>query len=304
MRTSTLPPVPRVPFAPHTFAFGFHRQIWWSWLIGAAFFFGEIGAGLFLVSLLSEHWTGMAVGYVIVIVGKNAAHLLYLGRPARFWRAAVRPDRSWIARGTWATGILGAAGFLVLFPRFFEPYWQLGEQTTVAVSFLAGFSALFIMFYDGFVLKASRSIPFWHTNLLPVLCLTYAILGGTTLSLTLRELRGETIPSYLSMTEYSLLVFNLLLLGVYLWRMFKARPAARESVRLLLRGAYAFAFIGLVLLIGLLGTLMFSMIHTWTHWTWMVVLVATCELIGDFALLMVLLKSGLFSPQSPPAYQP
>jgi formate-dependent nitrite reductase membrane component NrfD len=285
--------------APHRFAFGYYRQSWWNWLIGAAFFFGEIGAGLFFVSILTGHWLGMMIGYLIVMVGKNTAHLLYLGRPVRFWRAAMRPDRSWIARGIWATGIFGATGLVLLFPRLLG----LSETAMSAISFLAGVSALFIMFYDGFVMKASRSIPFWHTTLLPLLCLTYAALGGTTLALTIRELRGEPIPAFLSTTEYSLLVVNLLLLAGYLLRVSRLEPAARESVRLLLRGAYAFAFIGLVLLIGLLGTLMFSMIHAWTHWTWMVVLVATCELTGDFALLMVLLKSGLFSPQSAPAYE-
>ena len=69
--------------APHRFAFGYHRQTWWNWRIGAAFFCGEIGAGLFLLALLTGHVTGLMAGFLIVIVGKNTAHLLYLGRPAR-----------------------------------------------------------------------------------------------------------------------------------------------------------------------------------------------------------------------------
>ncbi|MFQ5776699.1 MAG: NrfD/PsrC family molybdoenzyme membrane anchor subunit [Terriglobia bacterium] len=289
--------------APHRFSYGYYRQTWWNWLIGSAFFFGEIGAGLFLTSILTGHWLGMVSGYLVVVVGKNAAHLLYVGRPERFWRAALRPDRSWIARGIWATGVFAVAGFLSLFPRVLEPYWHFGTQSELLIAFLAGLSAFFIMFYDGFVMKASRSIPFWYTPLLPVLCITYASLGGTTLSLTLRELSGESVPALLVKAEYFLLVVNLLLLAIYLFRMSRWAPAARESVGLLLRGAYAFAFLGLVLLVGLVGTLLLSIVHSWTDWTWLVVLVATCELTGDFALLMVLLKSGLFSPQTAPAYQ-
>ena len=110
---------PSIAIAPHRFAYGFYRQSWWNWLIGSAFFFGEIGAGLFLVSLLSDHFLGMVLGYLIVVVGKNTAHLLYLGRPARFWRAAMRPDRYWIARGIWATGIFGITGAILLLPRYF-----------------------------------------------------------------------------------------------------------------------------------------------------------------------------------------
>jgi len=284
--------------APHRFAYGHYRQEWWSWLIGCAFFFGEIGAGLFVVSLLTDHWLGMLIGFLIVSIGKNMAHLLYLGRPERFWRAAMRPDRSWIARGIWATGIFIASGFLVLFPQVFAPFWVPGEQVLQIAAFVAGASAFFIMFYDGFVMNASPSIPFWHSRLLPVLCLSYAALGGVTLSLTLMKLRGMEIPGLLINAEYFLLIFNLLLLGFYLFNMSQFHLAARGSVQLLLRGAYAFSFLGLVLVVGLFGAFLFSVIQTWTHWPLIIALVSVCELIGSFALLMVLLKSGLLKTQS------
>ena len=51
MRDST---VNGLSIAPHRFAYGFHPQVWWSWLIGTAFFCGEIGGGLFLVSMLID----------------------------------------------------------------------------------------------------------------------------------------------------------------------------------------------------------------------------------------------------------
>ena len=88
---STTEQMPYV-IAPHRFAVGFTRQTFWNWRIGAAFFFGEIGAGLFLVSLVMGQPQAMLVGYLIVVAGKNTAHLLYLGRPSRFWRSS-RPSR-------------------------------------------------------------------------------------------------------------------------------------------------------------------------------------------------------------------
>ena len=45
--------------APHRFAVGYHRQSFWNWLIGPAFFLGGLGGGLFLVSLLTSHVAGM-----------------------------------------------------------------------------------------------------------------------------------------------------------------------------------------------------------------------------------------------------
>lgn len=292
--------------APHSFAYGLYRQAWWSWLIGSAFFFGEIGAGLFLVSLLTAQWLGLLIGYLVVVVGKNLAHLLYLGRPGRFWRAAMRPDRSWIARGLWATGIFAVTGFVILLPHLAGSAWQLTGWARSVVFVLAGLSALFIMFYDGFVMSFSSAIPFWHTKMLPLLCLAYATLGGVTLSLTLSELTGTTTAygGLLMRIEYALLVTNFVLLAVYLYRMSRWLPAAQATVRSLLKGPYAGVFLGLVVLLGLLGTVILASLHIWLGAVWLVVAIAVTELTGDFALLMVLLKSGLLSAQAAPAREP
>ncbi|MBI4445251.1 MAG: dimethyl sulfoxide reductase anchor subunit [Acidobacteria bacterium] len=292
-----------VAIVSHRFGYGFYRQAWWNWLIGSAFFFGEIGAGFFLVSQLTGNFTGMVLGYLIVMVGKNTAHLKFLGRPMRFWRAALRPDRSWIARGIWATGLFGVSGLALLLKN--SGQISLSDSTLALANTVASLSALFIMFYDGFVMNFSHAVPFWHSSLLPVLCLTYAALGGTTLTITLRELQGvhDAYGVVLLRTEFVLLVLNLLLLLIYVKRMSSSQvAAARETVRLLVKGPYAKVFIGLVILVGLVATLLLSLAQNQIQQNWLAVVIATCELTGDYAFLMVLLKSGLFSPQTAPAY--
>ena len=185
-----------IGIASHRFAFGYYRQTFWNWLIGTAFFLGGLGAGLFVLSLLTDHTAGILVGYLIVVVGKNTAHLLFLGRPERFWRAAMRPDRSWIARGIWAMGLFAVSGLILLLPRILGPAWQLSSWLNGAATVVAILSAVVIMFYDGFVMNASLGVAFWRTRLLPLLLLMYATLGGTTLSLTIRELRGEATLAF------------------------------------------------------------------------------------------------------------
>jgi len=81
------------------------------------------------------------------------------------------------------------------------------------------------MFYDGFVMNSSPGVAFWRTRLLPLLLLMYATLGGTTLSLTIRELRGEATPGFLPNLEHGLLVVNFVLLAAYLARMNRSLPA-------------------------------------------------------------------------------
>jgi formate-dependent nitrite reductase membrane component NrfD len=294
--------VTSIGIANHRFAFGYYRQTFWNWLIGTAFFLGGLGAGLFVLALLTDHTAGMLVGYLIVVVGKNTAHMLFLGRPERFWRAAMRPDRSWIARGIWAMGLFAVSGLILLLPRILGPAWQLSGWPNGAVTSVAILSAVVIMFYDGFVMNSSPGVAFWRTRLLPLLLLMYATLGGTTLSLTIRELRGEATPGFLPDLEHGLLLLNFVLLAVYLARMNRSLPAARETLRQWLRGPYARAFFGLVLLIGLLATLLLSVVQNHVQATGLALLIAACELTGDFTLMMVLLKSGLFPLQTAPAY--
>ena len=291
-----------VGIANHRFAFGYYRQTFWNWLIGTAFFLGGLGAGLFIVALLTNHTAGMLAGYLIVVVGKNTAHLLFLGRPERFWRAAMRPDRSWIARGIWAMGFFALSGLFLLLPRVLGPAWQLSDWLNGAATAVAVLSAVVIMFYDGFVMNCSSGVAFWRTHLLPLLLLMYATLGGTTLSLTIRELRGEITPSFLPNFEHGLLVVNFIVLAAYLARMHRSLPAARETLRQWLSGPYARLFFGLVLLVGLLATLLFSVVQNHVQVTGLVLLIAACELTGDFTLVMLLLKSGLFPLQTAPAY--
>lgn len=292
-----------ITIAQHRFGFGYYRQVWWDWLIGTAFFCGGIGASLFTLSLWTRYRPGMLLGYLIVVVGKNTAHLMYLGRPERFWRAALRPDRSWIARGIWATGLFAISGLVLLVSEFAGP-----QLVPHRVNFVAGVvaivSGVFIMFYDGFVMNHSAAIPFWNTKLLPLLILMYAMLGGLTLSLTMRMLEGDAAPkvAWMERAEPYLLLANFALLGIYLLRMSRWSPAAQETARMWLKGNYARVFFGLTLAVGLLATLALSLVQQQAQARGLALLIAGCELTGDFSLLMLMLKSGLFAPQTAPAF--
>lgn len=287
--------------APHRFAVGYHRQTFWNWLIGTAFFLGGVGGGLFFISLLTGHVAGMIVGFLIVVVGKNTAHLLFLGRPERFLAAARRPDRSWIARGIWAMGVFMVTGFVSILLQAHSQFIHMSKLAATANFVLAVASVLFIACYDGFLMRSSKGVASWRTLLLPLLLFMYASLGGITLSLSIRELRGEIPPARLESLELWLLVANFLLLLIYLHRMRRLLPAARETLHEWLRGTYARAFFGLVVLVGLVATVLLSLLHSVLHTSALVVLIAGCELIGDFSMMMLMLKSGLFGQQVAPA---
>jgi sulfite dehydrogenase (quinone) subunit SoeC len=293
-----------IAVAPHRFAFGYYRQAWWNWLIGTAFFCGGLGAGLFLISLATGQRVGMIVGYLIVVLGKNGAHLLYLGRPERFWRAAMRPDRSWIARGIWASGLFALSGGVLLLPTVLGSGWQAEGGLALAAKVIVIVSGLFIMFYDGFVMNHSAAIPFWNTQLLPLLILMYAALGGTTLTLTFSALldHENRETAWLGKIEPYLLIANFVVLCVYLLRMSRWTQAAQETVRTWVKGRYARVFFGLIVAVGLIATLMLLLVQQQWQARELSLTIAGCELTGDFSLLMLMLKSGLFSAQTAPAF--
>ena len=293
-----------ITIAEHRFGYGFYRQVWWNWLIGTAFFCGGLGAGLFLISLGTDYRLGMVLGYLIVVIGKNTAHLLYLGRPERFWRAALRPDRSWIARGIWACGLFAVSGAILLAPVILGAAWQVSGGIESAAKIVAICSGVVIMFYDGFVMNQSAAIPFWNTQLLPLLILMYATLGGVTLTITLSALQNyeSREVAWLEKAEPYLLIANFVLLCVYLLRMSRWTPAARETVRMWVKGRYARVFFGLIVAVGLIATLALSLVQQQWQVRGLSLLIAGCELTGDFSLLMLMLKSGLFAPQTAPAF--
>jgi formate-dependent nitrite reductase membrane component NrfD len=101
-----------------------------------------------------------------------------------------------------------------------------------------------------------------------------------------------------------LLIANFVLLAIYLWRMSRWVPAARETTRLWLKGPYAKIFFGLIVAVGLVVTLALSLVQQRVQARELALLIAACELTGDFSLLMVMLKSGLFSPQTAPVFAP
>src|SRR3989337_2521379 len=92
-------------------------------LLLLAIFFGELGAGMFLVSWYLNYLLGMVLGIVIVASLKTTFHVLFLGQPLKFWRAFTRPQSSWISRGVIIMSVF--VGFLLAsLPSI--PLWNSG----------------------------------------------------------------------------------------------------------------------------------------------------------------------------------
>ena len=286
-----------------TFEQGFRLQYQWAWLITIAFFLGEVGGGLFLVSLFLPGKLSLAaavVGWFIVTVGKNFFHTLYLGRPLRFYRMVMRPNTSWISRGFFLTLSLGLFGALHIMFRL----KGIDTPTSTAVQWIAGFSAFGVMIYDGIVMTYSPSLRLWNNALLPVMRTAYALMGGVTLAIFLaalapyHNLLSEMQIHNLVNLERGLIVANLIMIVIYTLTMTYATYEAKESALLIIKDKYPFVFWVGVVLVGLIVIFAVPFLFT-THSVGLLLFVALCELFGDFCILFLIMRSGVYTPLMP-----
>ncbi|NOY12573.1 MAG: polysulfide reductase NrfD [Deltaproteobacteria bacterium] len=282
-----------IPLVEKEFVAGFRQQTEWAGLIASAFFFGKVGSGLFIMSVFLQSRLGMLIGLLIVLCGKGGAHMLYLGRPLRFWRAMSRPGSSWVSRGIWAMSLMLAAGFIAI---SLPP----GSPLFMPLAIFAVICAFVVAVYDGFLLTSSPAIPIWNTALMPVMCMFYALLGGTTMVLFLKhlgfiQLSGK-FTALLPSVEITLLVVNLLIVLLFLVGSINTGSAGRESFDLLVKGPYAVPFFALVIGVGLVFTLLMSFVAGPRAGAGTVALITVADLIGHYFIFFLLLKVGVFKP--------
>ncbi len=173
-----------------------HRQELWEWPIAAYLYMAGMGAGAFVVGILTD-WLihpdipsrGLLLwGPLLVTLGAPFL-VLDLGKKFRFINAAFNPKTSWAARGfailssLMITGI-GAFALAVL-PDILPllnievPSWLTKQQVIARILEII---ALVLSFgtaaYTGIFLKSTKYVSLWNTMMLPVLFTLSALSTG------------------------------------------------------------------------------------------------------------------------------
>lgn len=286
------------PIVGDSFALGYRFQRYWNASMASAFFFGELGAGIFVVSLLYGVLPGMIAGLVATGVLKPYFHLAHMGVPGRSWRALMRPDRSWISRGMIAIALFvtfGLACVLLqaggIFGVDFSGINATASRTVAVVTVAAAFG---VMLYHGFAMAHSTAISLWSTGLMPVAGVAYALLGGTALT---RVLGGDAVTTGLP----SLHALSLVLLAVTGFVLFSlvyaalnGAPGARVSMNLLLKGPFAKAFVPVVIGVGLVLPALLLLLAPAGYVVSL--LAAIAILAGYYAFRALIFKAGVYDP--------
>lgn len=194
-----------------------------------------VAAGAWLLALWFGDRGALAIAAALGALG-GAAHLAFLGHPARCWRMAQHWRTSWVSRGFWglALFLLGAALYL-----------GFGSRMGFALALLG---ALLLVAYMGFVYSSSRAIPFWNSPLHPALYITHALRGGVAVLFVTAGANAELLLAlWIGITAVTALLFALELHGAATG----GNAAARRSVQELLAGRIALPFYLGVLAVGL-----------------------------------------------------
>ncbi len=263
----------------------------WLWI---AFYAGGLGGGLYLVSLFFNSLEGMFISWLIIAVIKGGAHLIYLGKPLRFWRIVTRPQSSWLARG-----ILFVLGFILFGAiQLALSFWMPGGAAEVVFKVLAGAAALAVTVYTGFVLNTVKAVPFWNSTLLPVLFVLCGVLGGFGLSVVIALSGGSINLDIAEAGSRWLLIINALLIAVYLWAAANRAPTGKQSVLEQMRGGLALFFWGGIVVLGIIIPLLIGFFGQFAGNGASALLITgvACEIIGGLALRYCVLKAGAYKP--------
>jgi formate-dependent nitrite reductase membrane component NrfD len=268
-------------------------------LLWLAFFFIELGAGMFFVASFFSSLVTMLIGWLICAVLGGGLHLIFLGKPLRFWRIVFSSgwQTSWISRGLIFVVLFLVSGLVhIILTQWANPLTAL-----VVIADIFAFCAII---YGGFAMNYVNGIPLWNTALLPVLYIISGLWGGAELTLGVFLTQGEMVSGIAVEEAIRILLIGfLLLIPVFLVSVRYTSLTGRASVKYMVLGKWAPLFWMLVVTMGMVVPLIAVIT------SFLVGLEATPEallyaaifsgLLGDLATRYLILRCGLYNPLIP-----
>jgi len=268
-------------------------------LLWLAFFFIELGAGVFFVASFFESLPAMLTGWIVCAVLGGGLHLVFLGRPARFWRIVFSSgwQTSWISRG------LIFVSLFLLFGLVHLALVAWASPVTALLVTVDVFAFLAII-YGGFAMNYVNGIPLWNTALLPVLYVISGLWGGAEVVLGIALVSGEIgIGAGVEEWIRILMIGFLILIPIYLLSTRYTSVTGQISVKYITTGKWSPLFWIVVVLLGMavpLAAVISSFIAGLEAITVSFLYLAICcGLAGDLSIRYLILRCGLYNPLIP-----
>ena len=266
-------------------------------LLWLAFFFSEIGAGIYFVSLFLNFPPGWAAGWLIALVLGGVVHMAYLGQPMRSWRILLRPATSELSRGLWGILLFAVIGFFQVAPVVYSGLpW---EGTNVALKVIMGILCVLLVTHGFMTMSVVKALPIWNTSIMIPLSLLSGIWVGSQAVEVMLYVSGMEISVAELWARWSLLGY-VVTLGMFLWGIAHASETVRTSANTFLKGESMLYFYVGVIVIGIIIPLIITIV-IWSSGVGQagggVLLIRfLCVVVGDLAMRYSIMKSAVYSP--------
>jgi len=277
-------------------------------LVWIAEVFTSLGAGLYLVSLYFNNWWGMLAGFLIIMCLKLPPHLIYFGKPLRFWRTLIpftdSWKTSWFTRGINFTVYFGTIVFIQLVVGYIAINVYPGtawETWDIVLRVPGGILGFLVGIYSGFIMSYCRSVPFWNTAMLPLILIIAGVTDGLALMLAIGLVDTSVDISAVEFVSRILLIVNIIFIAAYVWNATYISKTAKYSAMLLLKGKLAPVFWIGVIACGIISPLVISVSSYFSGDASSPLLITAIgfHTVGAIALKYILLKAGIHNPILP-----
>ena len=254
-----------------------------------AFFFSEIGAGLYFVSLFYEYKLGLILGWLITLVLGGVIHVLYLGNPLRAWRMIMKPNTSELSRGIWIIGVFAALGLLQI---------VTSGGFNMVFSTIMGILCLLIISHGFATMNVIRALPAWSsTMVLPLSLISGVWIGHQILQFMVSVSGSAALASGMEVWAEVFFFAYFLCIVLYVWGTWHSNEIGKESIKMQLRGdLLKISFIGIGLLAITVPLILALIMWGGDTNSFLIFLRLACVIAGDLALRYVIMKSAVYKP--------
>ena len=282
-------------------------------LVWLAEVFSALGTGLYIVSVFIDSFWGALFGWIMIVAFKLPLHLVYLGKPWRFWRAIPPFTKawrtSWVARGMFFTilfALFGAIGLVTTGLLAYDGVAAGAVDGVQALDYtmrvLGGIFAVLTGIYIGFAMSYCKGVAFWNTGLLPIIFVVDGVAVGLALAIGQGMVSGGVDIAGVESAGRIAIMVNALLILTYMVNASYQSTAGGVSVRELVRGGMAAVFWAGIVLFGIVIPLAISFVSLFAEEiSALLIIGVVSHAIGAFALKYGVLKVGIYRPLLPKA---
>ncbi|MFW6054809.1 MAG: DMSO reductase [Thermodesulfobacteriota bacterium] len=258
-----------------------------------AFFFSEIGAGIYFISLFSNYRTGFVVGWLMALVLGGLIHMRYLGNPGRVLRIFSKPRTSELARGMWVILIFAVLGFFQILPGIFPGLPWTGFNFMYKI--IMGIVCLLMIMHGFATMNVMRALPSWSSTMILPLSIISGIWVGSQFVEFFLSLSSADLAAFEMWSRVFFFVYLCFFL-LYIWGTYHASETANFSMQELVKGNYAQLFYIGVVVIGLVVPLLLTLIMWAEVNAALIFFRLVFVFVGDLLLRYTIMKSGYYTP--------